>query len=151
MLRQSGQNPPISPLAQDDVTRVRLPWYSCFSRAALSSHLAEHPGLAFWNPATGEYGVGGYWRGRRDIGMVVEVSRGASQAPLVDRLVSRFREEGFRAVVLSQDEADRAVSWYQEHGWGLLDRLLAFRLSLDRPRIERERFLLVSSFQPQEP
>lgn len=147
MSRETVQSP-VSPLSQGDIPRLHLPWDSRFSTSTIRSHLGEHPGLAFWNPVTGEYAVGGRWRGRRDIGMIVEASKGPSQALLVKRLVSRFREEGFRAAVLSQDGAERAAKWYLEHGWSLLDRLLVFRLGLSRIQVEREDIPLLSSFRP---
>ncbi|MDP2727923.1 MAG: GNAT family N-acetyltransferase [Dehalococcoidia bacterium] len=137
-------------MAYGDIRRVRLTWDSRFTAATLSSHLEEYPRLVLWNPATGEYVVGGYWRGRRDIGLLIEVSKGPNQALLVDRLVSRFQEEEFRAVVLSQDEVEGGGDWYLKHGWGLLDRLLVFQLRLSRFQLEAENDLRISHFQPRE-
>lgn len=130
--------------------RLRLPWDSHFSAATLRRHLESFPHLAFWSPASGEYVIGGCWRGRQDIGLVVEASKGPTSALLIDRLVSRFREGAFRAAVLSPDEMDRAAGWYLDHGWCLLDRLLAFRLRLSPLKAEAESPLLFSPFQPQD-
>lgn len=138
----------IGPLEGGDASKVRLAWDSRFSPATLRDHLEQHPQLAFWDTASGEYTIGGYWRGRREIGMVVETSRGSNRDILVDRLVSRLREDGFQAVALSQNEVESARGWYMGRGWAVLDRLHVFRLT-GRP-LERNGadFLQISPFQP---
>lgn len=140
----------VRPLLRADASRVRLPWDSHFSAATLRMHLEENPNLAFWNPATGEYAVGGRWRARRDIGMVIESSPGASREALVDQLVACFSQEGFRAATLSQDEVDAAAAWYRQRGWGLLDRLLVFRITLKKMRLAEAPPMAVCTFQPED-
>lgn len=139
----------VSLLAYGEAPRVRLAWDSRFTPAALRSHLELHPRLSFWNRTTGEYAIGGRWRGRRDVGAVLETSKGNSQSLLVETLVTRFREDGFRAVVLSQDEADAACSLYLASGWRKLDCLLVYRLT-DAWPYDRQKptDLAVSSFHP---
>ncbi len=149
MFRQSSQVA-VNPLEYSEVSRVRLLWDSRFTPATLRDHLEEHPRLAFWNRITGEYAVGGCWRGRRDIGMVVETSKGGSREALIDKLVSRFREDGCRAAVLSQDEVECAATWYLSHGWNILDRLLVFRLTLGPLEYDGANVLSISRFQPQD-
>lgn len=141
---------PVNILEYRDAPRVRLPWDSRFSVSALRDHLDQYPRLAFWNRVTGEYAVGGHWRGRRDIGLVLETSKGSSRDALIDRLVSRFREDGLRAVVISQDEVQSFGTWYRTRGWAILDRLLAFRLALSPVEYDGANLLSISRFQHQD-
>lgn len=133
-----------------DTTSVALPWDSRFNSITLASHLTQYPGLAFWAPGSGEYVVGGYWRGRRDIGLVLESSTGPGRGLLLDRLLTKFRRCRFSLAVLSQDEAESALSWYQGRGWKTLDRLLVYRLVLAQMRPIAGRLLALSQFQPEE-
>ncbi|MDO8689723.1 MAG: GNAT family N-acetyltransferase [Dehalococcoidia bacterium] len=138
----------VSPLKQSGASRVHLPWDSRFNAATLAQHLAEYPSLSFWNPISGEYAVGGYWRQRRDIGLVVEISSGSSRGPLVDSLLEGFRQRGLAFAVLSQDEADSASAWYREHGWAVADRLFVYRLAMSHLDLTRHRPIPVTPFEP---
>lgn len=132
------------------MSRVRLPWDSRFSTTALANHVVRAPQFTFWNPASGEYVIGGYWRGRRDIGVVMETSDGESRGELVEALLTSLRQQGMVLAVISQDEVDVACSWYRGRGWSILDRLLVYRLSLNRFSTALGRPIAVSHFQPEE-
>lgn len=146
---QSAENS-LRSLGCGDVSKVHLPWDSRFSPSSLLQHLEQHPDLAFWNAATGEYVVGGYWRARRDIGLVVESSKGRSQASLVERLACQLKKESFRALVLSQDEAESGSGLYLRRGWRTFDRLLAYRLSASRFGTDGDPELVFAPFQVQD-
>ncbi len=141
---------PVEPLERTGVARLRLPWDSRFNATTLDLHLAEYPGFAFSNPTSGEYIVGGYWRGRRDIGMIIETSNGRSRGVLVAALLTRFRTAGLPLAVLSQDEVDAAGAWYREQNWTVLDRLLVYRLNLSRLDLTHRRPIPASLFQTED-
>ncbi|MDP2661809.1 MAG: GNAT family N-acetyltransferase [Dehalococcoidia bacterium] len=138
----------ISPLKPSATSRVRLPWDSRFSAATLARHLAEYPSLSFWNPISGEYAVGGHWRQRRDIGLVVEISSGSGRGPLVDSMLEGFRQQGLAFAVLSQDEVDSASAWYRERGWAVVDRLFVYHLALSHLDLTHHRPIPVTPFVP---
>ncbi len=137
-----------SPLKPRDASRVRLPWDSRFSAATLEHHLVQYPSLSFWNPISGEYAIGGYWRQRRDIGLVVEISSGGSRDPLLSCMLREFRQHGSAFAVLSQDEVESASTWYRERGWGIIDRLFVYHLTMSRLDLARHQPIPVKPFEP---
>ncbi|MCS6802691.1 MAG: GNAT family N-acetyltransferase [Chloroflexota bacterium] len=120
----------ILPLEPADVALLRIPWLSNYDTTSLARQLAASDAPSFWIPATGEYVVGGWWRGRREIGSVLELAaRGANSQQLVERLVAAFVERGVQAVVPSISEVWRDGRWYRSHGFSELDRIVTMVLA----------------------
>ncbi|GIW05656.1 MAG: hypothetical protein KatS3mg060_0461 [Dehalococcoidia bacterium] len=118
------------PLEAADTPLLRIPWLSNYDTNSLARHLAESDAPSFWIPATGEYVIGGWWRGRREIGSILELSaRSANSQRLVERLVEAFEARGVQAVVPSIGEVWRDGRWYRQHGFHEIDRIVTMVLA----------------------
>jgi ribosomal protein S18 acetylase RimI-like enzyme len=120
----------VRPLRGEELSRFAMPWTPLSRARSLRSHIERHPHLAFWVPASGEWVVGGYWRERRDIGVLLRTSGPRQRTILLARLLTQFQEEGCQLAVLGSEEAGTSLGWYKEHGWQLVDRLLILRRGL---------------------
>lgn len=118
--------PEVVPLRLDEVHRLLLPWDSFLNYATLSEQVRKHPHLAWRIRNTHDFALGGYWRGRTEVGTILEVSPSRYKDILVDELVDAFRQEGCLAIVLSPHEIHRDKGWYTQRGWHLLDQLLIY-------------------------
>ena len=117
----------MSPLTTSDVSRLRLSWESHFTQPELVEHLEAHPTLACRVPGADEYCIGDLWQERADIGVVIEVVGNRHRASLVEGLVEAFRAASARMVLLSRDEEQRALRFYQSHGWSAMQEVLVYR------------------------
>lgn len=142
----------LHPLTQADVSRVQLRFNSHFTRYTLADHVAEQPQLA-WRNDQYEYVVGGRWKGRDEIGELIELggpsrslarvfSAGSALAPeppwqerrasLLRRLVASYERLGASLVLLSDREAERSLSWYEELGWSAIEEIVYYH----KPNVE---------------
>lgn len=122
------------PLEPADTPLLRIPWLSNYDTTSLAHHLAESDAPSFWVPTTGEYVIGGWWRGRHEIGSIVELAaRGATSQRLVERLVDAFVARGVQAVIPSIGEVWRDGRWYRQHGFAEIDRIVTMVLAPLRP------------------
>jgi ribosomal protein S18 acetylase RimI-like enzyme/(2Fe-2S) ferredoxin len=118
------------PLEAADAPLLRIPWLSNYDTQSLARQLAESDAPSFWIPATGEYILGGWWRGRHEIGSILELAaRGANSQRLVERLVDAFVACGVQAVVPSIGEVWRDGRWYRQHGFNEIDRIVTMVLA----------------------
>lgn len=90
-------------------------------------HLEQHPNLAWRVPGGNDYAIGDSWQGRAEIGLLVEVMGSRHRAALVDRLLQAMREGGARLVMISPDEEDRALGFYQQNGWTCREEVILYR------------------------
>ena len=119
----------MSPLTASDVSTLRLSWESHFTQPELVGHLEAHPTLACSVPGANEYCIGDLWQERADIGIILEVAGERHRASLVEGLVEAFRARSARMVLLSQDEEQRALRFYQSRGWSAMQEVLVYRRS----------------------
>jgi ribosomal protein S18 acetylase RimI-like enzyme len=123
----------VSPLTASDVSTLRLSWESHFTQPELVEHLEAHPTLACRVPGANEYCIGDLWQERADIGVILEVAGERHRGSLVEGLVEAFRADGARMALLSQDEEQRTLRFYQSRGWSAVQEILVYRRS--RPAI----------------
>ncbi|MCS7002036.1 MAG: GNAT family N-acetyltransferase [Dehalococcoidia bacterium] len=119
---------PIAPLRPANVRDLRLSWLSSFDARALTAHLTHTDVPSFWVPGTGEYAIAGWWRGRADVGCVIELHGRGNKERLLQALCGAARERGARAMVVSANEAWKDGKWYLQHGFVELDRIVLFLL-----------------------
>lgn len=144
----------LHPLTPGDVSRIQLRFNSHFTRSTLADHAVEFPQLA-WRNDQYEYTVGGTWKGRGEIGELIEVggpyrgfsrvlSGGVARAPatswqerreaLVEHLVRSYARLGAGIVLLSDREAERSLSWYEALGWHPIEEIVYYYKSdVDAP------------------
>ncbi|MDO8672228.1 MAG: GNAT family N-acetyltransferase [Dehalococcoidia bacterium] len=144
---QSNQ---IELLLPGHVTAMRVPWWSQFDSRCLVHHLAENPGVSFRVMNSGQYLVGGYWRGRSEIGQVLEVIGSKNRLELVQRTVESFRKLDCTLVVLSSGEADREAKWFIKHGWPQIDEIVIYTRGSCRIKVVAGASLRLEQFQPQD-
>jgi ribosomal protein S18 acetylase RimI-like enzyme len=113
----------VEPLRPEDVPSLRL-LGSSYLQESVRRYVLQHPNFAFWVPETRDYILGAYWRGRREIGLIVEAVGGtASLWALAQRAKEAFAEADCRAVVLSDAETDRHESFYLSMDWQVLEEM----------------------------
>ena len=78
-------------------------------------------------PGSAEYGLGGWWQGRREIGHLLEVISSGRREALVDALMEALRAYGARLAILSPEEEERALGFYRDRGWEPLEEVLVYR------------------------
>lgn len=125
--QESDSGGQVAALAPDDAAAMRLPWESGFTPEGLRDHVLAHPGLAWRVAGADEYAVGGWWQGRRDIGLVREVVSGGHRAALVEALVDALRCYRACLAILSPEEETRSLSFYRDCGFEPLEEVYVYR------------------------
>ncbi|MDI3340390.1 MAG: GNAT family N-acetyltransferase [Sphaerobacter sp.] len=120
---------PIVPLVSGESHRLRLGWSSRFEVRDLEEHLRANPGLTLWIPETGEYVIGGPWRHRREVVLVVELSAGRHELPLLEALVAAATEQGKALVLMSEHIEVRRRAFYAAAEFELLEEILVYELA----------------------
>jgi ribosomal-protein-alanine N-acetyltransferase len=116
----------IVPIVAADIPTLPLAADSRFTAATLAQHLARYPHLAFRLAGGQDYALGGYWHRRPEIGLLLEVASQGQRAALVERLLAAYRQAGARLVVLSESEAERALDFYRQIGFGVLEEVIPY-------------------------
>lgn len=115
------------PLTAEAVQRFALWRVSLLGSNALREHIARYPDLS-WR--LGEsYLLGGLWRGRPEIGEIIETAGRAGRPDLIAAAVDAFRQRGCRAVLVGPHEARRRAAEYHDLGWPILDEIIFYRLA----------------------
>lgn len=117
-------DPSILPLQPSETRHLRISWLSSFESRSLARFLEDNHAPAFWIPETGEYIVGSWWRGRPEIGQIVEAGGRRGRTRLVEHFVDSVTDRGAHAVVLSVSEAWREGRWYRQNGFHEIDRIV---------------------------
>ncbi|MFN8533890.1 MAG: GNAT family N-acetyltransferase [Dehalococcoidia bacterium] len=125
---------PLVALRANDTTQLRIPWLSNYDSRSLAQFLATSDAPSFWAPSSGDYVVGGWWRGRHEIGQIVELgARGANRQRLIETIVAAYVSRGVEAVVPSLSEVWREGRWYRQHGFNEIDRIVTMVQAPLRP------------------
>ncbi len=116
----------IVPLRPDDLDRIWLVPETHFTLRSLRQHLETYPHLAFTVPASGDYIVGGYWKGRPAIGHIMESSPSSHRMGLVQRLLESYKETGSELAILSEREAHHALRLYLDLGFDAIEDVVCY-------------------------
>lgn len=116
----------IIPLRPDDINRVWLVPETHFTTRLLRQHMEKHPHLGYMVRESGDYIIGGYWKERPTIGLVMESSPSSQRAVLVDRLLDSYRSNGGELVVLSEREVSHGLRLYSEMGFVSLEEVICY-------------------------
>ena len=116
----------IVPIVPAGIPALPLAADSRFTQATLARHLARYPHLAFRLAGGQDYVLGSYWHGRPEIGLLLEVASQGQRPALVERLLAAYRQAGTRLVALSDVEAERALSFYRQIGFGALEEVIPY-------------------------
>ena len=123
----------IEPLRPEDSGRLSLGWSSNFTPRDLEQHLRAHPGLTWWETASGEYLIGGPWRNRAEIAVVQELTTRLHTGALTAAFTAACREQGLRLVVILDQHEARPAEFYRRIGFDLLQQIIIYEL----PRLPR--------------
>lgn len=118
--------PVLEELRPEDANKVHLSWSSHFNTASLREHLRELPGLSLRVRGTSDYIIGDNWRRHAAIGQLTEINSRQHRILLVEGLVAEFAKRGYRAVVLSNDEQLSNGQFYEQVGFGELERIIYY-------------------------
>jgi ribosomal-protein-alanine N-acetyltransferase len=128
----------IVPLRPDDLNHVWLVSESHYSTRMLRQHLEKYPYLGWMVRENGDYIVGGYWKDRRAIGLIMESSPSAQRANLATRLLDSYASTGSQLVVLSEREVSHALRLYVDMGFTSLEEVVCYeKPNVIVPSVER--------------
>ena len=116
----------IVPLRPDDVHRIWLAPETHFTVRLLRQHLEQYPHLAWMVSESGDYIVGGYWKNRLPIGLILETSPSSQRGALAERLLRSYRETGSELVVISEHESMHSLRLYQDMGFGVIENVVCY-------------------------
>lgn len=119
-------DPGLEPLRSTHVGGLRFLLHSRFTGQGLAEHLAANPGLSWRDASTGQYIVGGFWRRRPDIAVVLELSPGQHRLRLLRRLVEAAGEIGCQLAIAELTFSDREVARWREAGFVAVDAIVEY-------------------------
>ncbi|HLF07971.1 MAG TPA: GNAT family N-acetyltransferase [Dehalococcoidia bacterium] len=123
----STSSPLIQPLSLAQVDSLRLPFAGSWAIDQVRERVTKYPQFAFWSPNTRDYILGGFWRGRPEVGLLAEATgNNVVKTALVQRQAEAFAECGSLAMVLSDPEVDRAERFYLGLGWPVLEEMVQY-------------------------
>jgi ribosomal protein S18 acetylase RimI-like enzyme len=121
----------IVPLQPDDLHRIWLASETHFTTRALRQHLERYPHLGWMVRENADYIVGGYWKDRPEIGLIMESSPSSQRDALVQRLLQSYRETGSDLVIISEREVTHSLHLYQGMGFAPLEEVVCY----ERPNV----------------
>jgi [ribosomal protein S18]-alanine N-acetyltransferase len=116
----------ITPMHPDDVNRIWLVPETNFSTRLLRQHLEKYPHLGWMVRENGDYIVGGYWKNRPTIGLVMESSPSSQRTNLVEQLLSSFKDTGSELAVISEREVTHGLRLYLDMGFTALEEVVCY-------------------------
>lgn len=116
----------IESITLDNLPDLPLNMDTAFDRTGLRRHLVTFPDVSWLIKDTEEYLIGSYWRGRKEIGMIMETVAGENRTILLETAVENFRRMGSTAVVLAHSEADNNYNFYSRLGWHHFDEITTY-------------------------
>ncbi len=134
-LRPEGQpsDGEVTPLTLATALRLRPSLVGRFTSEMIAEHVEAFPDLAFGVARQNQYGIGGLWRRRDDIGEVVEVTRGPYRQAILRRLLDAFDTRGVTLVVLDFEESGGNASFYASEGFATIDRIVEYERQIQPP------------------
>ncbi|MEZ4523921.1 MAG: GNAT family N-acetyltransferase [Thermomicrobiales bacterium] len=126
-------------LHPSDVSSLRIPWDARYSRDEIAEIASSDPPLSLWNPRTGGYLIGGFWRHREDIANVVDIVGPAVSTELLEAFLIRCRQVGLKLAIVAEYSERRRESFYESGGMHLIEEIVVYELgrlpsaSLARP------------------
>jgi len=123
----------VVPLTVAGVDELRISWWSPLGRPEIARYARRFPDLVWRVRGERDFVIGGLWRGRPEIGLLVYLSANRHRAPLLARLLESFRQRGVRAVILSDSEVGERLKWYLENGWRLFEEIVVYERPHCRP------------------
>ncbi len=150
-LRPGGQpsDGEVIPLTPSSALRLRPPLIGRFTSEMIAEHVEACPDLAFGVARQNQYGIGGLWRRRDDIGEVVEVSRGPHRQALLRRLLDAFEARGVTLVVLDFEESAGNAGFFAQEGFATIDRIVEYERPIHRP-VREVQAAPVRAYQPED-
>jgi ribosomal protein S18 acetylase RimI-like enzyme len=148
-LRPGGQpsDGEVMPLTPSTALRLRPSLIGRFTSEMIAQQVEVYPDLAFSVARQNQYGVGGLWRRRDDIGEVVEVSRGPFRQAILRRLLDAFEARGVTLVVLDFEEGAGHAGFYAQEGFTTIDRIVEYERQI-QPPVREVRAVPVRAYQP---
>ncbi len=116
----------VATLQVEDVTVLRLGWWSKYGKAELESQLATYPGRSVWLPSSGEYAIAAPWRHRGEIAQLAELAAPRNPDLLVAGLLERSRELGATIVVAVELDETRNPAFYQRVGLQPIETVIVY-------------------------
>jgi ribosomal protein S18 acetylase RimI-like enzyme len=116
----------IVPLTPNDVNHIWLVAETHFTARLLRQHLEKYPYLGWVIKENGDYIVGGYWKDRPAIGLIMESSPSAQRTELVNRLLESYKETRSDLVVLSEREVSHGLRLYLDMGFVALEQVICY-------------------------
>lgn len=108
------------------VRHLHIGWNSQFNTAGLRQYVLDNPGLVLRVHGTGDYVIGGHWRRREEIGEILELQTRYHKAALLQGILAEYKRRGYRAVVISPNELDEQLDFYQSQGFSELERVIYY-------------------------
>ncbi len=109
-----------------NLSRIWLTSETHFTMRSLREHMEKHPHLGWMVQESGDYIIGGYWKDRPAIGLVMESSTSSQRAELAERLLQSYRETGSELAVLAEREVTHALPLYQDMGFAALEEVICY-------------------------
>ncbi|HEX2910184.1 MAG TPA: GNAT family N-acetyltransferase [Chloroflexia bacterium] len=113
-------------LRPEDASELNLSWNSHFNTPALRQHIKDFPGLSLRVRGQTDYIIGDQWRRRSDVGQLTETRTRHYRAELVEALLEQYRNQGYRAIVLGNDEQSSHEKFYLDLGFSELERIVYY-------------------------
>jgi ribosomal protein S18 acetylase RimI-like enzyme len=137
---REGDTPPIVPVINSYFPTQR----------ALADYLARSPHLAWRVEGTSAYILGSHWKGRREIGWLLEATPGPDRPYLVDHLLGIYRQQSTALVIIGDREMRRGGQFY--HGLGVteLEHVVVYERPLAPPPSIPQRLTILPLRHPDE-
>ncbi|MBI2862925.1 MAG: GNAT family N-acetyltransferase [Chloroflexi bacterium] len=127
----------VVPLRPEDLAWIAIDWNRSRSWEELRRCILEHPYLA-WRLADGKsYTIGGFWRQRREIGVIEELGGSRGRSQLLCRLIQTYREGGARLIVIDFTAQPQPLSLLSQLNFSPIDHIVYYeKLGCHHPDCE---------------
>lgn len=119
----------IQELAEADVERLRLGWWSNHESSQVVGVVRQAPGLSLWMPSTSEYILVGPWRHRPEIVNIRELVAIRYPVDLTRQAIHAAAEDGRKMFLSVEMTERRQPSFYDQAGLELLEHVISYELS----------------------
>lgn len=119
----------VETLTPDDLSQLRLSFWTRFDETSLADMLAVYPGRSVWMPETSEYAFVLPWRHRPEIAAIGELSAIRNPRPLVEAAERNAAAHGAHLLLMVEVEESRRPSFYERIGFQLLEEVVTYELA----------------------